>query len=83
MNYYEINFFGENDERDYSYYLKNKSPLTREEIENILIIDNHTEEIKNAIIGCREMNCLEIINNISYIQEIPAEEFVRCCDIEA
>lgn len=36
MNYYEINFYGEFDERDYSWYIKEPKQLTNDEVVQVL-----------------------------------------------
>lgn len=71
MKYYEINFYGENDVRDYSWYIKNKIALTDDEVKK--------EVAKNIGYGLTQ----EDLDNIVSITEISAYEFTSSCGIEA
>jgi len=73
MKYYEIGFYGEGHERDWTFYMKSEKALTNEEV---------VEKLSNEFLGIDGLE-QHHIENIDIISEITAEEFTSCCGIEA
>lgn len=69
--YYEIGFYGEGNEKDFTWYIKNNKELSNKEIKEVLIT-----EFKNQI-------SIEDMENIDSIEAISSTEFTSCCSIEA
>ena len=71
--YYEINFYGEGHELDWSFYIKSDKELSQIGV---------VEKLKNEFLGVDGLT-IEHINNIDCINIISGEEFTSCCSLPA
>lgn len=72
MNYYEINFYGVDHEKSWSFYIKSEKELNDLEVESLL---------KTVFIGVDGLE-QHHIDNIDSIHKISAEEFKQSSGIE-
>lgn len=73
MRYYEINFYGEGHEKDWSFYIKSETDLSLKEIK---------KKLKREFLGVDGLE-KHHIRNIDSVDEITAEQFTSFCGIEA
>lgn len=71
--YYEICFYGEGHEKDWSFYLKSGKILSDEEV---------VETLQQEYLGVDGLE-QHHLDNVDFIREINAEEFTKCCGITA
>lgn len=73
MKYYEICFYGEGHEKDWTFYLKSEKELTDEQV---------SHKLEDEFLGVDGLE-MHHIHNIDFITEISAEEFTMGCGKEA
>ena len=73
MHYYEIEFYGQLHDKDWTFYLKSEKKLTDQEIKSNL------ESQFLGVDGLEQHH----IDNIVSINEIAGQEFTECCGISA
>lgn len=73
MYYYEIGFYGEGHEKDWTFYIKSQKTLSNDEVK---------EKLQNEFLGVDGL-AQHHIDNIDVIGEITAEEFTSCSGLTA
>ena len=72
MNYYEIVFYGEGHEKDWTFYLKSETKLTDARV---------AEKLQHEFIGVDGLEQHHLENIVS-VNEITVKEFEMCSGIE-
>ncbi|MNW58043.1 hypothetical protein D3C74_358840 [compost metagenome] len=73
MRYYEIGFYGEGHEKDWTFYIKSETELNNDQV---------IAKLQNKYMGVDGLQ-QHHIDNIDCINKITAEEFTSCCSIPA